>query len=126
EVGYCTEFMIQHVEGKSAEWEFDELGFRSELEKHGDSVLVVADDDLVKVHLHAELPGYVLTIAQRYGELIKIKIENMREQHTHLLVADEDVAEAYRSGQASADASLDVSDEQHEAPFGFVAVSMGG
>jgi DAK2 domain fusion protein YloV len=145
EFGYCTEFMIQLVEGKSAEWVFDELGFRTELEKHGDSVLVVADDDLVKVHLHAELPGDVLTLAQRYGDLIKIKIENMREQHTHLLVEDADVEEASRHGQdsyrsgtsaggalqasqattsiASAD---DSASSSSDVPFGFVAVSMGG
>jgi DAK2 domain fusion protein YloV len=144
EFGYCTEFMIQLIEGKSADWVFDELGFRAELEKHGDSVLVVADDDLVKVHLHAELPGDVLTLAQRYGDLIKIKIENMREQHTHLLVEDAAVEAGSRSRQESSDrtgasagggmnasiASVPNKTTANHAdtstPYGFVAVSMGG
>lgn len=126
EFGYCTEFMIQLEAGKSAGWVFSELGFRSDLEKHGDSVLVVADEDLVKVHLHAEHPGEVLTMAQRYGELIKIKIENMREQHTHLLVEDSEVEAASKSGSDHDGKAVSTRTTGEEKPFGFVAVSMGG
>ena len=60
--------------------------FRSnELSKHGDSLLVVSDEDVVKVHVHVEYPGNVLSLGQQYGSLINMKIENMREQHSTIL-----------------------------------------
>lgn len=102
EFGYCTEFMVRIQPGKTEGAAFDELAFREELEQHGDSVLVVADDELVKVHLHAEYPGEVLTLAQRYGELIKIKIDNMRDQHAQLM-------DGHRPSADGADLSEDVS-----------------
>lgn len=89
EYGYCTEFIVNLVPGKVQGHVFEESKFRNELEKHGDSLLVVADDDLVKVHIHAEYPGNVMNVAMNYGDLSKIKIENMRDQHTHILAADE-------------------------------------
>jgi uncharacterized protein len=89
EYGYCTEFIMNLMPGKVQGLVFDEPAFRQELEKHGDSLLVVADDDLVKVHIHAEYPGNVMNIAMNYGDLSRIKIENMRDQHTHILETDE-------------------------------------
>lgn len=91
EFGYCTEFMIMLDAQKPAVPPFDELRFRDDLAKHGDSLLVIADEDMVKVHIHAEYPGNVMNEAQRYGNLSKIKIENMRDQHAHItqLEADE-------------------------------------
>ncbi|MGA9289531.1 MAG: DAK2 domain-containing protein [Anaerobacillus sp.] len=85
EFGYCTEFMVQFENEKIAASPFDEEAFRNELDKHGDSLLVVSDDDLVKVHMHTEYPGNIMTYAQNYGSLIKIKIENMREQHSTII-----------------------------------------
>ncbi|MCA0174348.1 DAK2 domain-containing protein [Bacillus sp. RAR_GA_16] len=85
EFGYCTEFMVQFEEEKLAKSPYDEEAFRNELDKHGDSLLVVSDDDLVKVHMHTEYPGNIMTYAQNYGSLIKIKIENMREQHSTIV-----------------------------------------
>lgn len=85
EFGYCTEFMVQFEEDKLAKSPYDEEAFRNELDKHGDSLLVVSDDDLVKVHMHTEYPGNIMTYAQNYGSLIKIKIENMREQHSTIV-----------------------------------------
>ncbi|WP_347550386.1 DAK2 domain-containing protein [Pseudalkalibacillus hwajinpoensis] len=85
EFGYCTEFMVQFEDEKLANSPYDEEAFRNELDKHGDSLLVVSDEDLVKVHMHTEYPGNIMTYAQNYGSLIKIKIENMREQHSTLL-----------------------------------------
>ncbi|MGB8001132.1 MAG: DAK2 domain-containing protein [Anaerobacillus sp.] len=85
EFGYCTEFMVQFENDKIAASPFDEEAFRNELDKHGDSLLVVSDDDLVKVHMHTEYPGNIMTYAQNYGSLIKIKIENMREQHSTII-----------------------------------------
>ncbi|WP_191561747.1 DAK2 domain-containing protein [Metabacillus idriensis] len=83
EFGYCTEFMVRFEDDKDA---FSEDQFRQDLSEHGDSLLVIADDEIVKVHIHAEYPGKVLTYGQRYGSLINMKIENMRQQHTSLLV----------------------------------------
>nr|WP_211201415.1 DAK2 domain-containing protein [Bacillus sp. NTK071] len=89
EFGYCTEFMVQFEGDKLAKSPYDEEAFRNELDKHGDSLLVVSDDDIVKVHMHTEYPGEIMTYAQNYGSLIKIKIENMREQHTTILKQDQ-------------------------------------
>lgn len=88
EFGYCTEFMVKFEDEKTKENPFSEEAFRNELSEHGDSLLVVADDEVVKVHIHAEYPGTVMTLGQQYGSLINMKIENMREQHT-ALVGDE-------------------------------------
>lgn len=79
EHGYCTEFIIR-LRGTSS---FDEKVFRGEMGAFGDSLLVVADDELVKVHIHTERPGNALNYAQEFGDLTNIKIENMREQHAH-------------------------------------------
>ncbi len=83
--GYCTEFMIKLDSEKLKANPFDEAVFREALSHMGDSLLVVSDESIVKVHIHAEYPGNVLTHAQKYGSLINMKIENMREQHTALL-----------------------------------------
>ncbi|MFP7494123.1 DAK2 domain-containing protein [Terribacillus saccharophilus] len=79
--GYCTEFMVKFEADKLKENPFDEQAYRQELDGRGDSLLVVADEDVVKVHIHTEYPGEVMTYSQNYGSLINMKIENMREQH---------------------------------------------
>ncbi|RNF40638.1 DAK2 domain-containing protein [Planococcus salinus] len=81
EFGYCTEFMVKFEDGKK---EFNEAAFRSDLSEYGDSLLVIADDEIAKIHIHSEEPGKVLTYGQDYGSLISMKIENMRQQHTEL------------------------------------------
>ncbi|WP_010649388.1 DAK2 domain-containing protein [Oceanobacillus massiliensis] len=83
--GYCTEFMVKFEEDKLAENPFSEEDFRNELSELGDSLLVVSDEEIVKVHVHSETPGTCLTLGQRFGSLINMKIENMREQHTALV-----------------------------------------
>ena len=90
EFGFCTEFMVRLENGKK---KFDESDFRNDLSVYGDSLLVISDDEVVKIHIHSETPGEVLTYGQQYGELIKIKIENMRQQHTDI-VGEGHVAEA--------------------------------
>lgn len=85
EFGYCTEFMVKFEDDKLQENPFDESAFRNELSEHGDSLLVVSDEEVVKVHVHTEYPGNVLSIGQRHGSLINMKIENMREQHTAIV-----------------------------------------
>lgn len=83
--GYCTEFMVRFEEDKVAKHPFNEEKFRNDLSQYGDSLLVIADEDVVKVHIHSEQPGNVLTYAQRYGNLINMKIDNMRQQHTNIV-----------------------------------------
>lgn len=85
EYGYCTEFMVKFEKEKMDKHPFDEEKFRRALSNHGDSLLVVADEEVVKVHIHTEYPGEVMTMAQRYGSLLNIDIENMREQHTSIV-----------------------------------------
>jgi len=131
EFGYCTEFLLNIVPGKTRGLAFDERTFRDQLGKHGDSLLVVADDDIVKVHIHAEYPGEVMTLAQKYGDLSRIKIENMRDQHTHILMEEAMEAE-YSHANASVNASQEPARAADQAvpsedwkPYGFVAVAMG-
>ena len=82
EFGYCTEFILRlDPENKKP---FIESRFKSVLSNHGNSLVVVRDDDIVKVHVHTLAPGAVLTYGQSFGEFIKLKIENMTEQHTSL------------------------------------------
>ncbi|UAL54219.1 DAK2 domain-containing protein [Bacillus sp. CMF21] len=111
EFGYCTEFMVRFEDDKDA---FTEETFRQDLSEHGDSLLVIADDEIVKVHIHAEYPGQVLTYAQRYGSLINMKIENMRQQHTSLL-----------DNVPSMPAAEPVSKKKEKQKYGIVAVTMG-
>ena len=82
EFGYCTEFMVKFEKGKK---EFNEALFRSDLSEYGDSLLVISDDEIAKVHIHSEEPGKVLTYGQDYGSLISMKIENMRQQHIDIV-----------------------------------------
>ena len=82
EFGYCTEFILRlDPENKKP---FIESRFKSVLANHGNSLVVVQDDDIVKVHVHTLTPGAILTYGQSFGEFVKIKVENMTEQHTSL------------------------------------------
>ena len=76
--GFCTEFTVRLDKEKK---EFDEDKFRADMSKFGDSLLVISDSEYVKIHVHTETPGDVFNYGQQYGELIKIKSDNMREQH---------------------------------------------
>ncbi|NLI67900.1 MAG: DAK2 domain-containing protein [Bacilli bacterium] len=93
--GYCTEFFV-----KLNTNDFDEAQFRQQLSEYGDSLLVASSDELVKIHIHTEQPGVVLTLAQQYGELVNIDIENMREQHRFIVEK-----ESEKEAEADADAS---------------------
>jgi len=89
EFGYCTEIMVRLGEGDTVDSEFDYDEFRNYLNDQGDSLLVIADDDIVKVHVHTETPGEVMNYGQKFGSLINIKVDNMREQHSALDNADQ-------------------------------------
>ncbi|GLI86087.1 hypothetical protein ANABIO32_38610 [Rossellomorea marisflavi] len=108
EFGYCTEFMVQFEEGKKS---FDEETFRQDLSRYGDSLLVISDEELAKVHIHSEEPGNVLSYGHQYGSLIKIKIENMREQHSSIVGESRPVAKAETP--------------KKEVDFAIVTVAMG-
>lgn len=82
EFGYCTEFIIRLDETRTP---FKEDVFRGRLEKLGNSIVVVQDEDIVKVHVHTLTPGDALNLAQKHGEFMKLKIENMTEQHNEII-----------------------------------------
>ncbi|HGN1888553.1 TPA: fatty acid kinase catalytic subunit FakA [Staphylococcus aureus] len=87
--GYCTEMMVRFGKNKKA---FDEQEFRQDMSQFGDSLLVINDEEIVKVHVHTEYPGKVFNYGQQYGELIKLKIENMREQHREVIRKEQHTA----------------------------------
>lgn len=104
EFGYCTEFILRladpsDLKGKR---EFNEPRFKAVLDVHGNSIVAVHDGDLVKVHIHTLYPGNILSFAQQYGEFVKIKVENMSEQHSHLMeeAAKEEVKQAPKKKNA--------------------------
>ena len=110
--GYCTEFIIM------TEKEFtdhDEKEFKGFLESIGDSIVCVADDEIVKIHVHTNDPGLAIQKALTYGQLTRMKIDNMREEHEEKLIRDaEKVAKEQKAKEKA---------EQKE--FGFIAVSIG-
>jgi len=117
EFGYCTEF-IMRLGGDESKKPFNEKRFTSILGSHGNSLVVVNDGDIVKVHVHTLQPGGVLTYAQQFGEFIKLKIENMTEQHNNL-----------ESGAKESNSILDEKvEEKKEEPrkeYAMIAVSSG-
>ncbi|MEJ3493429.1 fatty acid kinase catalytic subunit FakA [Staphylococcus aureus] len=88
--GYCTEMMVRFGKNKKA---FDEQEFRQDMSRFGDSLLVINDEEIVKVHVHTEYPGKVFNYGQQYGELIKLKVENMREQHREVIRKEQHTAQ---------------------------------
>lgn len=121
--GYCTEFIIVLNKTLTEKQEMEYKGF---LESIGDSIVVVADDDIVKTHVHTNEPGVAITKALTFGSLSKIKIDNMREEHQERLFKD---AEKLAKEQAEAATKSSVQEEkQEETPkkdVGFISVSIG-
>ena len=115
EFGYCTEF-IMSLGPDSVKKIFNQKRFTEWLNEHGNSLVVVKDEDIVKVHVHTLTPGEILNYAQQYGEFLKLKIENMTEQH-----------HALESG-AQVEAHVDLVDENENKPleeFAMIGVSSG-
>nr|WP_302682135.1 DAK2 domain-containing protein [Latilactobacillus curvatus] len=92
ENGYCTEIMVALGDGTTVDREFDYDEFRNHLNGVGDSLLVVADEEVVKVHVHTEHPGTVMAYGQHFGSLVKIKVDNMRLQHDTIVENDQQAA----------------------------------
>lgn len=107
--GYCTEFMVKFEEEKLANHPYDEGEFRQALSEYGDSLLVISDEEVAKVHIHSEEPGDVLSFGKKYGSLINIKIENMRQQHVDIVGENYDVH----------------TETQEQHPYAVVTVAMG-
>lgn len=88
EHGYCTEFIVELDDEKLKSNSFKEQAYRTQLDEYGDSLLIAADEGLVKVHIHTEKPGDVMTLSQQYGDLMNIDIENMRKQYEAIILED--------------------------------------
>ena len=109
--GYCTEFIIMT---KKPMQQAEELKFKAFLESIGDSIVVVADEEIVKVHVHTNDPGVAITRALTYGELSHMKIDNMREEHREKLIKDAEKQEAAQ-----------VKPAMPHKEVGFISVSIG-
>lgn len=89
EFGYCTEF-IMTLGPDTVKKQFNQKRFITTLSTKGNSMVVVQDEDIVKVHIHTMTPGWVLNYAQQFGEFKKLKIENMTEQHSEIMLAEQE------------------------------------
>lgn len=112
--GYCTEFIIMTEKEFS---EKDETEFKAYLESIGDSIVCVADDDIVKIHVHTNDPGLAIQKALTYGQLSRMKIDNMREEHQEKLIRDAEKVAAQQKQEAKK--------KEPRKPVGFIAVSIG-
>lgn len=118
--GYCTEFIIVLNRPLSDKEERDYKAF---LESIGDSIVVVADDEIVKTHVHTNDPGLAIQEALKHGSLSKIKIDNMREEHQEKLIKDaEKVATQQKEETAEQEEAVE---EQPKKDMGFISVSIG-
>ncbi len=114
--GYCTEFIIMTDKPFTSK---NETEFKGYLESIGDSIVCVADDDIVKVHVHTNDPGLAIQKALTYGQLSRMKIDNMREEHQEKLIRD---AEKTAEQQAQA---AELKKKEPRKPVGFITVSIG-
>lgn len=124
--GYCTEFII------NVENHYDmqaEQSFKAYLESIGDSIVVVSDDDVVKVHVHTNDPGLAIQRALTFGSLSRMKIDNMREEHEERLIQNaQQKAEEQKAAEASGrqqEAGREQAEAAERKPYGFIAVSVG-
>lgn len=115
--GYCTEFIINVEKGYDDD---EELKFKAFLESIGDSIVVVSDDDVVKVHVHTNNPGLAIERALTYGSLSRMKIDNMREEHNERLGMS-----AANAAAAPASAAEAPQAEMPRKEYGFITVSVG-
>lgn len=111
--GYCTEFIIVLNKEFTAE---DEVDFKAYLSSMGDSIVCVADDEVVKIHVHTNDPGLAIQRALTYGSLSRIKIDNMREEHQEKLIKDAEKIAAQQAEEAAKAPKKEV---------GFISVSIG-
>ncbi len=115
--GYCTEFIIMLEKEYNAE---TEAKFKEFLTSIGDSLVVVSDDEIVKVHVHTNHPGLAFEKGLEFGSLTSMKVDNMREEHKEKVIHEQD-----RKKAAEQEAAEEAKKEELKKPFGFVAVSVG-
>ena len=115
--GYCTEFIIMTEKQFTDK---DENDFKAYLESIGDSIVCVADEDVVKVHVHTNDPGLAIQKALTYGQLSRMKIDNMREEHQEKLIKDAEKAAAEQAAK-----KVQMKKKEPRKPVGFIAVSIG-
>ena len=125
--GYCTEFIIMLTKNFNIKTEMD---FKEFLESIGDSIVVVADDDIVKVHVHTNDPGLAIQRALKYGALSNMKIDNMRLEHQEKVIkmAEKEAAGAENTVEAASVQQVKeepVKPSEPRKPVGFIAVSVG-
>lgn len=108
--GYCTEFIILLSKTFNIKHEMD---FKDYLESIGDSIVVVADDEIVKVHVHTNDPGLAIQRALKYGQLSNLKIDNMRLEHNEMVIKSEE------------ETKEDLKTDEPRKEYGFIAVSVG-
>ncbi|WP_159722165.1 DAK2 domain-containing protein [Enterococcus sp. CSURQ0835] len=111
--GYCTEIMVQLGDGPTVDSKFDYETFRNYLNDLGDSLLVVNDDEIVKVHVHTEHPGEVMNYGQKFGSLVKVKVDNMRLQHETIVEHDQEVA------------AFEGTTSKEKIPYAVIAIAAG-
>ncbi len=121
---YDMEFFIDIGAGKVSGSTFDADIFRQQLAEDGDSILVIQDEDFVKVHVHSRKPGDVFNYAIQYGELSRFQIENMREQHRDIVEVKSIDVESNNSADTSEGSSVVEANEARQ-PYGMVAVAVG-
>ena len=121
--GYCTEFIINLEKDYTDK---DETELKSYLESIGDSLVVVSDDEIVKVHVHTNHPGLAFEKALAYGSLSRMKIDNMREEHQERVIQDsERLAREQAAGEQDSGNRASENEAQERRQYGFIAVSSG-
>lgn len=118
--GYCTEIMVRIGDGKLVDHKFDYETFYNYLAQLGDSLLVINDDEIVKVHVHTEHPGDVMTWGQRFGALIKVKVDNMRLQQETIMEHDQE-----SEARAAAEPTLPSQPQVDMHGYAIISVSSG-
>ena len=127
EFGYCTEF-IMRLGPAEAKKSFNKQRFTSVLGAHGNSLVVVQDDDIVKVHVHTLKPGNVFNYAQQFGEFVKLKCENMTEQHNEILFKEMNKEGPHMAAADMKEAPLAAPKEvkkEKQKEFALIATSTG-
>lgn len=119
--GYCTEFIVM-LNGAEFTSE-DEIEFKQYLENIGDSIVCVADEDLVKVHVHTNDPGLAIQKGLSYGELTRMKIDNMREEHNERVIMSNEKAVAKTAEEELK--KMESAQDKPRKPEGFICVSAG-
>ncbi len=120
--GYCTEFIVMIEQEYNKEIEKD---FKSYLESIGDSLVVVSDDEIIKVHVHTNHPGLAFERGLTYGSLTSMKVDNMREEHREKVIMEAEKVAAQQAKERELEQQQDGEKEAKRKDYGFISVSVG-